>query len=251
MQEQRLEELVGLVAVLEPLRTVFDELCEYLPKPKVSLIVEDQALEGSSHLQETTYTMYRDATRREYVAGDASLPHGTPARLRNAYLKTNLCDLSLFAFFPHVANVLGQVDAQVDWLLLEMQPLLRLRFHDGMLPDQAFHSVFIITTSSGEQFIADFTIEQFGYPSRCWLTPKWDYLDEFSVDGTLSIVTDEYINSVRLSVSPIHSVSIFLLIVDYVHNGFDWERYSQLDEPDRLPWILALVHDARRRIGAM
>ena len=195
-----------------------------------------------------TYKIYNDTTSAELVGAEASIPQGTPINIRNAILKADMCDFALLVFLPHVAHVLEKIGARVDWLTLYMQPVLRLFRNGESLRERVLHSVFIITTSNANQFIADFTIEQFGYNSRHWITPKSEYLIEFSADGTFSIAADGHMDLVRLSANQCDFMAIFQHIADDVCSQFDWGTYCRHQLPDRLPWVRALVRNARRNI---
>jgi hypothetical protein len=47
----------------------------------------------------------------------------------------------------------------------------------------AYHSVCIVRSATGEQYIADFTIEQFGYPVDMWFMRWSEYRDKVCEDG--------------------------------------------------------------------
>jgi hypothetical protein len=79
--------------------------------------------------------------------------------------------MSVICFLERIREALRPIGATVDWLIVF--PLRRTYIHHSAHPrtfEEVLHSVFAITTADREQYVADFTIEQFGYSAADWFT---------------------------------------------------------------------------------
>jgi hypothetical protein len=78
-----------------------------------------------------------------------------------------------------------------------------------------WHFVFCITSVRGEQFIADFTIEQFGYHGTDWFTKQTEYF-ESRVDRDWRIDSEDRMDQTEGEVLGCTSQTLFKDIVDAV-----------------------------------
>jgi hypothetical protein len=62
------------------------------------------------------------------------------------------------------------------------------------------YSVFLITSKTRQQFIADFTIEQFGFKPRMWFIKKEDYVRKCTLDKLVRKPSKEELEQARHSV---------------------------------------------------
>ncbi|KAH9872923.1 hypothetical protein J1614_005318 [Plenodomus biglobosus] len=183
------------------------------------------------------------------VDAEVSMPKDLHESIRYAIPKLNMCDYVSAVFLPHLTNVLQQINARADWLIVELQPHFLLRFAGYELPEHQAHSTFSITTSSGEQFVADFTMEQFGFHPQYWLSSKTDYLNWYTVNCEYRLHTDEE-TTVMKSYADYDSLAVNLQrATDAVVGAFDRQAYSQLPIASRRPWIRAAVRDTFASLG--
>ncbi|KAI8940656.1 hypothetical protein NX059_001926 [Plenodomus lindquistii] len=192
--------------------------------------------------------MYADRIAPGEVDAEACMPQDLHISIRKAIPKLNMCDAVTLALLPHVTDILQKINARVDWLTVDFQPLFQLRDEGSNFSGS--HSILSITTSSGEQFIPDFTIEQFGYHERYWLTSKPDYLQSYTMDGSYALVTEEHLDMVRFFAHVTPASHSFQRVADAVLGTFDWTAYSQLLPAARRPWISAAVLAAFKTLTA-
>ncbi|KAF2854221.1 hypothetical protein T440DRAFT_270700 [Plenodomus tracheiphilus IPT5] len=248
MQQDVLDELEALRRYLKPFHTACDEICNRLPAPKVHCIIRDEVL-GSLQDKPPSYTMYLDHTALGELDAETSMPHDTHISIRNAIPKLNMCDYAVLVFLPYLTDVPRKINARVDWLFIEFQPLFNLCLEGCELPKSPKHSIFSITTSGGEQFIADFTIEQFGYHGRYWITPKAEYLEQYTTNGAYHIATDDDKEIIQDFVNIDRVGNMFQHATYLVCSAFDWQAYCQLPLATQKAQIRAFVRHALERPG--
>jgi hypothetical protein len=76
---------------------------------------------------------------------------------------------------PYITSVAQRYHARADWLVIDNIMPRMLLVYPGQTKEVIQHSVCVITSATGEQYIADFTIEQFGYDGTMWFTKRSDY----------------------------------------------------------------------------
>ncbi|KAL1593316.1 hypothetical protein SLS60_010924 [Paraconiothyrium brasiliense] len=117
---------------------------------------------------------------RGCVPGFASFPANTPESMQRAFLAWNECDLVVQALLPLLqAQLSARIPGvRVDWLNVEIAPVSLFRKPDSDPDDpDPEHSSFLITLPDDRgKFVADFTIEQFGFGEDCWFLPFDDYM---------------------------------------------------------------------------
>ncbi|KAF2250068.1 hypothetical protein BU26DRAFT_563949 [Trematosphaeria pertusa] len=111
-------------------------------------------------------------------------------RLERAYLMWNQCDFALDTMFKPIREKLRTIGARADWLSVDIAPKFLLNFAGDRIEKLA-HSVMAVTTSCGNQYIVDFTIEQFGYDCGEWLMPEQVYLEQYTTDGCWRLASAE------------------------------------------------------------
>lgn len=98
-----------------------------------------------------------------------------------------MCKISILSFLPHLRNALAPFEAKVEWAIVQPKP--RYILHWSWNPN-AFkimnHSVFLIATKEGREYVADFTMEQFGYFNN-WLMDKNEFFNQRTMTGAYRI----------------------------------------------------------------
>lgn len=156
--------------------------------------------------------------------------------MQTAVLKLDGCDLGVLAFLPHVTDSLRKFGARVGWLVVHAKPRILIHYSSEHL-GEPIHSVFGITSSRGEQFIADFTIEQFGYEADCWFSRKSDYLHHCTQDGKFRLAADDEVAELEeVTASNTHMSSV-VETAKTVYEQLNWKTYEDLPLQERKSWV--------------
>ena len=102
----------------------------------------------------------------------------------------NQCDFALDTMFKPIREKLRTIGARADWLNVDIAPKFLLTFA-GEKVEKFAHLVMDVTTSCGNQYIVDFTLEQFGYDRGDWLMPERVYLEQCTTDGCWELASAE------------------------------------------------------------
>ncbi|CAO2649216.1 Nn.00g066010.m01.CDS01 [Neocucurbitaria sp. VM-36] len=230
-------------ANIEPFRQIFGVMIENAKQMCISRI--EAGPENSDSEESTIYTLYdtsADGGEAQWAKGRAIFPPDTPTEMQTAILKLDACDVSVLAFLPYIADALHKIDARVDWLTGYMKPRSIIHYSDEELVEP-LHSVFSVTTSNGKQFIADFTIEQFGYTDECWFSRKSEFLDYFTKDGQLRLAADHEILGMEEEVSDDAHMSGLVETAKVICEEIDWKIYEQLPQGERKQWVEARAQE--------
>lgn len=237
-------------ATIEPLRQIFGVLLENTQLRYISHIVPNDTRPQSKGSSPVVYTVFTDGSDGGEVRcgkGRAVFPPGTSTEMQTAVLKLDGCDLSLLAFFPHVTDALQKIGARVDWLVVDAEPHILIHYSSEGL-SEPIHSVFGITSSSGQQFIADFTIEQFGYEDDCWFSKKSDYLHHCTKDGNFRLAADDEVADLEEDVPRNAHMSSFVETVKNVYDELDWKTYENLPQEERQSWVKTSTQEVLQQL---
>lgn len=76
---------------------------------------------------------------------------------------------------PYITEAVYKHRGRADWIVInDLIPRVLYVSPDHEV-EVGKHSVCVITSATGEQYVADFTIEQFGYDSAMWFMKRIDY----------------------------------------------------------------------------
>ncbi|KAF1915657.1 hypothetical protein BDU57DRAFT_279491 [Ampelomyces quisqualis] len=179
----------AIQALLAPFNTLFNTLVSSLRHPLITHI--DLTLPvHDSPLPYPIYTFH--AAPLAFARGAAAFPAATPAALQRALQKLDLCDVSVHMMRGHAQRVLDGVGARVSWVVVCGVPrfLVRYGFEEAGL---SFHSVCLVSTAGGEEFVADFTLEQFGYPQDRWFM-RWDEYRDGMCEDEGKVADQEWVD---------------------------------------------------------
>jgi hypothetical protein len=131
----------------------------------------------------------RDANgERMQVPNAETYPSGTSEDMRKSINLYSLCTLSVVTYLEQLRKALQALGAEVSWHEVVINPRIVLTFKDRN-SGTPYHHVFRIKTATGQEYIADFTIEQFGYFDH-WFMEKDKYLNECTVNGRSSDLSE-------------------------------------------------------------
>ncbi|KNG44083.1 hypothetical protein DDE82_002166 [Stemphylium lycopersici] len=173
------------------------------------------------------------------TAGIDHYPPEIQARVRMGSLKYNHCDYSIQLFLIYLEPLLREVGAKVEWFAVGAKPMVL--FHSLPRPAQLYirHSVFIITTTRSEEFIADFTIEQFGFPDAWWFMEKTAYLRLCTIGLTIKQPSAEEVARARAGEirTPMPRDAIAFAICDSVYLD-DWMTYEEEERLNHMDGVV-------------
>jgi hypothetical protein len=172
--------------ILELYQIIFDVRC---------LTSSFSVVLKATKLPDTSTPTYRLAESTQKAIGTSAFPlplitdpedKRHAAAFQAAYPKLNTCDIACQSMIGPIADKLRETGAKVSWLLIKPRVKFLLRTAASYAHGKqgaAIHSILSITTASGEEYIADFTIEQFGHPKRDWLMKKSKYMEKYAKNG--------------------------------------------------------------------
>ncbi|KAF1950597.1 hypothetical protein CC80DRAFT_554146 [Byssothecium circinans] len=186
----------------------------------------------------TTHTLHRaphSASTNLRSIGATAVPLDTSPQVTQAYLNRDNCDFALDTFLCPLREKLQSIGARVNSLLVTPFPLLRLHF-SGEAISYSPHSVFGITDRLSEQYIADFTIEQYGFEgSAHWFMKEEEYLEVFTEDGRWRIAEDEDVEDGGLHRA--EGLERWKGVIRRVCCGLDWGRIEGLEGEERWGFV--------------
>jgi hypothetical protein len=149
-------------------------------------------------------TQHLDSTveNGRYIAraGALAYPTGTPETIRRQSDKYDQCDTSIRVFLIYLLPALKMIGAKIEWHTVISNPKVVFHYSTFKPEPKVRYSVFLITSKTGQQFIADFTIEQFGFKPRMWFMKKEDYVRKCTLDKLVSKPSKEELEQARHSV---------------------------------------------------
>ena len=162
-------------AIIAPYWHIFNLVLEYEPRLRVHLDINPSPGLGKPIvICESEYPPIHGRLIQAY--GPAVHDPWISPDMRRGSNKFNHCDFSIRVFLYVLEPLLSRVNARITWLAVVAKPYWVIFWKDYQPDPQVLrHSVFNIETRSGDEYIADFTIEQFGYSSECWLMRKSEY----------------------------------------------------------------------------
>ena len=216
-------------AILEVYGTILWAYTDYNLLNTVSHIT------AQPHAQPPLYTLHKDPIKT-WSAGASSLPPDTPPEQQRACLISNLCDFGLEITLRPISAQLQKLGARADWLLVSAAPRMLLHFDDKD-PEICRHSVLAVTSKGGEQYIADFTVEQFGYPEEYWFMKKADYMEQCTRDGHWRLAGDDDLKAADQGAEDELEGDISTRLDNKVREtcrGLDWEKLEKLGRVERI-----------------
>lgn len=193
------------------------------------------------------HTMSLDNHILPKARGRDAFPPDVPYWLQTAIMKLDCCDLSLLAFLAPASDLLRKIGARVDWFIVMMKPQVTIKY-DGESAGELPHSVFSVTTRSGEQFIADFTLEQYGYDEKFWFNRKIDYLNLHTTNGIYRIVDDEELRDLEDRVRHSRSVQETKKAARLICDELNFAAYRELPEDHRSQSLRLMVEAVYRKM---
>jgi len=176
---QSLDEYCRIRSILLLYWHIFNLVLEYERRPSVYHV--PWVPTGWNRPFIITEVPVRDSNRRLiYGIGPHAHPPDVSLLERLARNKYNHCDFSIQLFLIYLEPVFKEIGATITWLAVQVKPYVVYHL-EGEQPDPFVrHSVFNIRTQTGAEYIADFTMEQFGFNINDFLMHKRDYQDAYT-----------------------------------------------------------------------
>lgn len=176
-----------------------------------------------------------------------SRAHGPSVSLldRLARNKHNHCDFSIQLFLIYLEPALKRIGATITWLTVQSKPII-IHHLEGEPPDPFVrHSVFSITTRTGAEYIADFTMEQFGFNIENLLMHKRYYENMYTTHRQNPQPSTEEIEKARRGKFKDWNGKGWA--VKEVCSIMTFHRWNSLDEGTRLLALEILVRQISTR----
>jgi hypothetical protein len=134
------------------------------------------------------------------------------------------------------------VGAQIEWL--EVQVSLRIMIHySNQTLDSSIHSVSCITARTGEKFVTDFTVEQFGYDDTFWFMKKDEDLTACTTNGECCVASDSEIASIAQDHAERDYEHRLTETLRAVRDDLGWSTLDNLPAGQRLAWVRSRTVD--------
>lgn len=229
-----------IMAILEPYWHIFNFVLEHEQRPKIQALIP-WTISRSSPL---VLIHFLEGLVEE--SGAAAYPCWVSHELRRSSHKYNHCDYSIRLFLGHFLRCLGEVDAKIEWFAVDAKPLFLFHWYGNPLQLKVRHSVFSITTRSGEEYIADFTIEQFGYPSEMWFMGKQEYVEKCTTGQEMMQPCEmEIASAMEGKIETTGKVEV----IRELCRKLDFRAWRRWDEDSRIEWLEKVVEEALKRRG--
>ena len=188
-------------AVVAPFRQIYGITLETGELRLISHIVRDDPsynLKSDSNVP--IYTVYAcdndEDDDASWAKGRKVFPADISPEMQTAILKFSTCDYSVYSFLPLIANALQKIGALVGWGLVLAKPLFLLHYAETKF-SEPMHSMLYIRAASGEEFVADLSIEQFGHSGDTWFTTGIEYLEKYTQDQIILPARPEDFNDLE------------------------------------------------------
>lgn len=190
-QQHRESDFESIKTLIAPFREILDVVLDECLLKRINHITHSVGSPDSPFPGLAIHKLHTLSADGEFerVKGTEVFPQDTSPRLQSAARKLNSCDITVNAFLYRLAELLSRVGARVDWYIVRATPLFGMHY-DTCNIVAPVHSTFCITTASGTEFIADFTIEQFGYGEEYWFMDQFHYLLECTKDAKYFVLGD-------------------------------------------------------------
>ena len=182
----------------------------------------------------------------ERVKGNEAFPANTSLQLQAAARELNSCDITFHAFLYRLSELLRRIGARVDWYILRATPLFGMQYDTAKF-EAPVHSVFCITSASGSEFIADFTIEQFGYGEEYWFMDKYHYLLECTKDTKYWVLGEQDTAEAREARMEYESAVQLVTALRSVYDAINWMQVRRIPADDQLEWVRTHACEALER----
>jgi hypothetical protein len=182
------------------------------------------------------FTLYTNGLYPHCARGPAAFPADTHPALQLSILKINTCDLAVHSLLPYLTIALQKLRACADWLVVDASPKCMFHYFPEQV-QQGLHSVFIITSATGNQYIADFTLEQFGFDANMWFMKKNDYYDQVTDKEYWRLADQACVDEVEGSIAGDSDMLSMLLAVQEVAGYVNKAEYTALTEGNQEAWL--------------
>jgi hypothetical protein len=226
-------------STIEPFRQIFMTVLENILHECLSHFTEDRTAKPPVITLHPTGHPIPMAAK-----GRAAFSPKIPYDMQTAILNYSQCDLSIVCFLESIREALRPIGATVEWLLINsIQPLSILHYpYEKPNTGGIRHSVFAITTANREQYVADFTLEQFGYPAELWFLKKAEYAVRFAeVFATWCIASEQ---DMEANWETAHRDQRHILIcTNAVCGEISWPSYRKLPADECMSWVEARARE--------
>ncbi|CAG5174273.1 uncharacterized protein ALTATR162_LOCUS7755 [Alternaria atra] len=232
---------VEVRSIIEPYWHVFNFVLEYEPRSCVHHYVTPPTAPGEPFIITEIEIRSPHGEYTQAYGPSVHAPWISTAQ-QTASNKFNHCDFSIHLFLCYLEPLLSRVGATVIWLAVQAKPHWVIHWEGERPYPLVRHSVFSITTRSGDEYIADFTIEQFGFASEYWLMRKRDYEERFTTGNTRRQPSAREVEEARRG--DINDWDEKAWVVREACHRMHGYRWKSSDRIMMIQWLEVLVKDA-------
>jgi hypothetical protein len=179
------------------------------------------------------------------AAGANTYPTDTASHIRRQSQKFNWCDASIQIFLFYLSPLMDAIGVKIEWLAVLSRPRVVFHFSHQEPNPGVRHSVFLITARSRRQFIADFTVEQFGFETCMWFMDKDEYVRTCMLDEAVVQPMEEELERARRGFfSPKLGVG---WVVTVVVMKEEFRLWGRLDRKSRMMYLERVVKEVSER----
>ncbi|KAF2797112.1 hypothetical protein K505DRAFT_358695 [Melanomma pulvis-pyrius CBS 109.77] len=168
--------------ICKTFRLVFNAACEENWQSVMKSCIK---LDGTPEDNTTFYEIHEDRN----VSKPSSLPDDVPDIVAQGYPHWNMCGIGCWMALEPLRRKLTRFDVTVDIIVLKPYPTI-LMVPPGRT-EISDHCVLKIDLPCGKVFIADFTLQQFGYGETSWWCEMESYLEQFSATGNFRSANED------------------------------------------------------------
>ncbi|KAF1973626.1 hypothetical protein BU23DRAFT_639334 [Bimuria novae-zelandiae CBS 107.79] len=163
------------------------ELTPHVPLSKITLKIPPGAPIPTYSLKENKHAPAACGLAAFPGLVNSSIAEEHRPQLYTSLLKWNECDFAVQTFLPSLQTQLSDrvPGTQAQWIIVSGVKQ-KVKFQQSGKGKEPRHSAFLITVPSADgeaRFIADFTVEQFGYGSGMWFGPEVEYVAAVTEGG--------------------------------------------------------------------
>ncbi len=239
-------------SIVAPFRQIYGMILEDEPFKIVNRIVKDDPTSGlKSDSNVPIYTIHftNDTDEDAWKTGRAAFPPGVSPEMQMALLKFSTCDFVTFTFLPHIAKALENIGARVEWWYVRMKPRYLIHFEPDEFTEPD-HAMIAITTASDEKYVADLSIEQFGYSGQEWFNTSAAFVDNHTSTGIWTVPQKEELAAFEPSLRQNAFCKSLYHRATKICGELDWTHYFTLPADEREAWIEAKTGVILARINS-
>ncbi|PVI04974.1 hypothetical protein DM02DRAFT_651144 [Periconia macrospinosa] len=231
------EEGFTLQEIMQIFWIIINTAIEHYGKSSLIRIVNSGRLDRERSSSVPVFTIITNGNKPEKVTATPpthmtdNFGEREAQRLYTAFKNLNMCDWSVMSSLAPVKDKLAELGAEAEWISVSARKafLMHAEEEDVEDADNIAHSVLLISDADGKQYIADFTMEQFGWSSDDFFQPQNVYFQRFADSHDWEIASGSWTEDPKQP-----EERAYVRFVRDLCGTVDWEKLAGQDEKTRL-----------------